>query len=290
MPTAHDLRAWAKDSGQTVNERGSIPSWLADAWNDEHPEDPYGANGASAPDYPDGMTDADFETADAQMPPEDPPGTGETKPGRVRKPGGGGSARGRAGGGWRNRFKGGKPGGRKKAKRPRVPVDDLICGAWRIMARVARPVPPVQRVLRIQAPVAGVLLEDVVRDTVADRIMQPLARLQSGGKTAVALAGPPMIVLAITLHVAQRAQEGKPPHPLFMETATEMLREALLIWMDVAGPKFEAAMAREKDFEERYGQTVDECIAFLFSPPAADDEAEQAEEDAIRRAQSFVSG
>jgi hypothetical protein len=285
MATATDVRNWLKAEGQPVNVKGSIPSWGADAWNDAHPDDPYGTvgsngNGAAAPDYPDGMTDDDFETADAIIPPDEP-GTGETKPAR-RKPAAKASP-------WK-RFQRGQAKGKKKPKHPRVPVDDLICSAWRIMARVARPMPPVQRVLRVQAPVAGVLLEDVVRDTLADRIMQPVARFQAGGKTAVALAGPPMLVMAISMHAAQQAQQGKPPNALFMETAGEMLRESLMIWMDVAGPKFEQAMSREREFEEKYGRNVDEFIGWLFSAPPADEEALAAEEDAVRRAQSFVSG
>jgi hypothetical protein len=92
------------------------------------------------------------------------------------------------------------------------------------------------------------------------------------------------------MHVARQAAENKPPNPLFMQMAGEMLREALLIWMDVAGPKFEQALAREKEFEEKYGRSVDDMVEFIFSAPPATEEAVQAEEDAVRRAQSFVSG
>lgn len=285
MATASDVREWARAGGQTVSDRGRIPEWIAQAWNDEHgdnlftyPDKPTG-NGSSAPDYPEGMTDDEF-TSDA-APPED---TGEAKPRTVRKRGNTTAPTG----GWRARF--GRDGGKKKAKKPRVGVEDLICSGWRLMARVARPMPPLQRVLKMQAPVAGALLEDAVKDTIVDTFLQPLARLQAGGKTVVALAGPPMIVTMVCLHVAQAAQQGRPPSRLFMETAREMLREALLIWMDVAGPKFEQALKREKDFEERYGATVDEAMAWIFSqPPADDDEAAQAaEEEAIRRAQGIL--
>ena len=289
MATATDVREFVRAAGHDVGVKGRVPAGAVEAWTDDHPDDlftaPAAANGSGGPDYPDGMTEDDFPTAGAE-PPGDDADSGETRPRRPRKPAA--SARG----GWRDRLKGGKTRSRaKKPKHPRIPVDDLICSAWRIMARVARPVPPVQRVLKIQAPVAGALLEDVVRDTLVDRFMQPLARLQTGGKTAVALAGPPMIVLAITVHCAAAAENGRPPSRLFMETAQEMLRESLLIWMDVAGPKFEAAMAREKEFEEKYGKTVDETIAWLFSAPVidADEEAVRAEEDAVRRAQGILA-
>ncbi len=49
------------------------------------------------------------------------------------------------------------------------------------------PLPPLQRTLRMQAPVAGDLLDDVVRDTIVDPLLQPLARLASQGKAVQAL-------------------------------------------------------------------------------------------------------
>ena len=111
----------------------------------------------------------------------------------------------------------------------------------------------------------------------------------------VALAGPPMIVTMVCLHVAQAQAAGRPPSRLFMETAREMLRESLLIWMDVAGPKFEQAMRREREFEEKYGATVDETMEWIFSPtmpPDATEEAQAAaqaaEDEAVRRAQGLL--
>ena len=290
MATASDVREWARAGGQTVSDRGRIPEWLAQAWNDGHPADLFTdlktapGNGAAASDYPEGMTDQDF-TAEATIP-ED---TGEARPRTVRKRGNTPAGTG----GWRARF-GGKAKG-KKARKPRVGVDDLICSTWRLMARIARPMPPLQRVLRVQAPVAGLLLEDAIKDTLIDTFLQPLARLQAGGKTVVALAGPPMIVTMVCLHVAQAQAAGRPPSRLFMETAREMLRESLLIWMDVAGPKFEQAMRREREFEEKYGATVDETMEWIFSPtmpPDATEEAQAAaqaaEDEAVRRAQGLL--
>jgi hypothetical protein len=158
------------------------------------------------------------------------------------------------------------------------------------MARIARPVPPLERTLKLQSPIAGLLLEDAIAGTLADTALQPIARLQFQGKTAAALLGPPMLVTAGTLHMQRAAQEGKPPNAMVMGIIHEGLRETLMVWMDVAGPKFEVALKRERDFEAQYGTKVDEWIAFLFSPPAnpADEEAVKAEEDAIRRAQGIM--
>lgn len=150
---------------------------------------------------------------------------------------------------------------------------------------------PLERVLKVQSPVAGALMEDAVAGSMLDGLLQPIARVMGQGKVVAALAGPPILVTAGTLHMQRAAAEGKPPNPVVMGVIYEGLRETLMVWMDVAGPKFEAALAREREFEARYGADVDGFIQFLFSPPAdpADAEAMRAEEDAVRRAQGIVA-
>lgn len=281
MPTtqANDIREWAAAQGYEVNERGRVPARVREAYNAAHPS----MNGG--PDYPPGMDEDDFSDAgappaDAPDPPE--PDTGEAKP----KPATGKPAGGR----WRFGGGKGKRGTRAKAKAPRVPVEDLLASGWRLASRIAKPIPPLQRTLRVQAPVAGVLLEDSVRGTAVDVLLQPIARLQNQGKSAAALFGPPVIVTAISVHVSRQAMAGEAPNPVFMAAAHEMLREAMMLWAEVAGPRFDQAMAREHDFEEKYGQSVDDQIAFIFSMPAneADPDAVRAEEDAIKRAQGIL--
>lgn len=284
--TAAERRAWLRDNGYTVAEKGRIHPDLEAAFAAAHP----GENGAAAPgpDYPAGMTDDEF-IADAELPedladvaePEEPP----------RRPARGGTVARRGGRGrgrWRFGGDRGQQGKRKRAK-PRVSVEDVIAGGWRIMARVAQPVPPLQRTLKVQAPVAGLLLEDAVRGTLVDKLLQPIARIQIQGKVVAALAGPPVLVTAISMHLAQCQQNQVPPNPVFMSAAHEMLRESLIIWMDVAGPKFEEALARERAFQEHYGQDVDAFMDWLFTAPPdpADDQAMADEEAALRRAQGI---
>ena len=179
-----------------------------------------------------------------------------------------------------------------KKKQPRVSTEDLLGALWRGGAKLLTPLPPLQRTLRMQAPVAGMLLDDVVRDTVVDPLLQPLARIAAQGKTVQALVGPPAFVSAIMAHAAQRAALDPPqePNAVFMAIATEGLRSSLMAWMDVAGPKFEIALEREREFEEKYGQKVDDMIAFIFGPPVnpSDEMAVMAEEEAIKRAQGIL--
>jgi hypothetical protein len=278
MASTSEIRDWARDQGYDVGVKGNLPAAVRAAWDAAHP----GGNG-DTPDYDAGITGDDFGVSAAAEPPEQAAGQAETPPKRPPR-----QAAKPAGKTWRW---GRKQQGKTKAKaRPRVPVDDVISGAWRIMARIARPVPALQRTLRVQSPVAGILLEDAVKGTIVDTVLQPVARMQAQGKTVAALAGPPLLVTAISMHLAHAAQAEQPPNPVFMGAATEMLRESLMLWMDVAGPKFEQALAREQEFEKTYGAGVDQFMEWLFAPPAnpADEEAVKAEEDAIRRAQGIL--
>jgi hypothetical protein len=277
-----DIREWANANGYTIGAKGRIPDIIQHAYDAAHP----GAGGAAGPDYPDDDFDSAFAAPETPYTgPGDPPGdddTGETPPRRPR----GGKKASRPS--W-------LPGGGKKKpgrKAPRISVEDLLGAAWRGAAKLASPLPPLQRTLRLQAPVAGLLLEDAVKGTAIDTVLQPLARLASQGKTIQALAGPPAFVTAIMAHHVQRAGMEPPqePHPVFMALATEGLRSSLMAWMDIAGPKFDVAMAREKEFEEKYGQSVDDTIALIFGAPVDPDDGEavMAEEEAIRRAQGVL--
>lgn len=242
--TAADVRAWLRESGEDVPARGPLAQADIDRYEAAH---------APGPDYPEGMTDADFDLTEPEPPPVEP----ETRPRTVAtvKP----AARF---GNWR------KAQGKKKGKpKPRVPVDDLIAAVWRGLAGVARPLPATSRLLKIQAPVAGVILEDTVKGTVVDHWLQPLARTSKNAEAVFALAGPPILVAACEMN-PQAA-------PLILP----VLRESLLSWCKIAGPKMADALKRETEFEEEFGQDVDQMMAFLFADVAG------ADEDAAVRAQ-----
>lgn len=291
MATASEIRAWAKTQGMQVEGRGNVPTNIRDAYDAAHPH-PNGTTDTSGPDYP----DDEFETAFVDPPDDeafDESVMAEEKP---RRPKGSGRTRSSATSPGTRKFwqRGQKSGaGSSKAKkRPRVSTEDMLGGAWRLMAKVATPLPPLNRTLRIQAPVAGMLLEDVVKDTAADTFLQPLARLAGQGKVVSALLGPPVIVTALMMHVQQRASMDPPqePHPFFISAGTEALRSSLMTWAELTEGKILIAAKREADLEARFGQSVDELIAFLLAPPVdpRDQAAVMAEEEAIRRAQGIV--
>lgn len=285
MPTAPEIRAWARQKGIDVPPRGNIPNSVRADYDAEHPN-PNGSADTPRPDYP----DDDFETLFVDPPEDeafDESAMAEEKP---RRPKASRAATGtKKSGGLRGLF-GSRTTTSKAKKKARVSTEDLLGSLWRGAAKLAAPLPPLQRTLRIQAPVAGMLLEDAVKDTAADAFLQPLARLAGQGKVVSALVGPPVIVTALMMHVQQRAAAGQDPSPMVLSVGTEALRSSLMTWCEITEGKIQVALQREKEVEERFGQSVDELIAFLLAPPVdpSDLAAVQAEEDAIRRAQGIL--
>lgn len=157
----------------------------------------------------------------------------------------------------------GQPTRKTRAAKPRVSVDKVIGTGWQLLAQLAAPINlPVARVLDMQAPVAGMLLEDVVKNTVVDRILQPLARAETGGEMAFALMAPPLLVGVLS----QRPELGKILVPV--------LRQSLMSWMEIAGPKLEQVRKKEEEFQEKYGMQVDVMIAYFMGAipqPTAED-------------------
>ena len=289
-PTANEIREWGREHGfPDLGARGNVPNDVRAAYDAAHPG-PNGsgdAGGSGGPDYPDEEFDTLFvdppdEEFDERLMRESAPR--RPKAGARSRPGGGGTR----GPGWFGRGGGKKKPGAKK--KPRVSTEELLGGLWRGLAKLAAPLPPLSRTLRIQAPVAGAILDDAVKDTVTDTLLQPLAALAGQGKVVSALLGPPLIVTALSLHVQQRAQMTPPqdPNPFFVSAGVEALRSSLMAWMEVSGPKFEEALRREREFEGKYGARVDDLITFLLAPPAATQEEALAEDDMIRRAQGIV--
>lgn len=275
MANAATVRAWRQEQGHP-QVRGKLPRSITDEWDAAHPDDPYEVTPARSIGL---LTDQDMDDLFPDAP-DIPEELAETKPRPVTR-----ARPGKAPGGIRGLF-GGKQDAKGKKKVPRVSTESLLGSVWRGAAKLATPLPPLHRTLRVQAPVAGLLLEDAVKGTVADTFLQPLARMAETGKAVSALIGPPLFVTAMSVHATQRAALDPPqgPNPLFWTIATEGLRTSLMTWMDVAGPKFVEAMKREREFEAKYGADVDEFMSWLFAPPPVTAEEHQAEEMMFRRA------
>ena len=262
MASDAEIRAWALGDGREVSAKGKVSNAVRDAYNAAH-----NGGAAPAPDYPDGMTDADFDVAEADEPdmadmdeaaprPVTPKVTPRSVPATLRK-----------------RFGRGSNSGKRKGKaQPRISTAELIGSAWRIGAKIAQPLPPMYRTLRLQSVIAGPLLDDAVKGTMVDPFLQPLARLSRAGETVSALLGPNLAIGAMAWHLQQT--EGQ-PNPVIMQACQEMLRHGLIAMMHVGGEAFAAQLAKDQEDEERYGGDVDMIMAWILAEPA-DPAAEEA--------------
>ena len=262
-----DIRAVLREHGHEPPARGQ----LGRAWLDIYAEIQAGQNGQPAPSDDDGVTVAGPLPGDAEPDTDGPPAERRPrKPPATRKPL---SERLRA-------ARGGKP--KRKVKHPRVPVDRVVGVVWEALGRMFTPLsPPTGRCLQLQAPVAGLILEDVVKGTVADRVLQPLARAEEKGKKVLAVAAPPMLVLAL-----EQAQ-GLPDAQRLAREAflVPMLLESLLLWDDVAGEKIEAQIQRDAE-RGPARERAEKIMAMIFAPPTAGAASPAPEDEAATRAQA----
>lgn len=251
MATASEMRAALRAAGEDVPERGR----LNDTWKARYEEL---TDSQDAPWDDPGSDDTDLLDPDDTEPAtpleaEKPPRTASAaRKERRRKPVG-------------ERLLGPRAA-RGKAKHKRVSVEHLIGRAWEAAARFATPMSlPLSRCLQVQSPVAGLILEEIVAGTVVDRALQPVARAEAKAEKMLALVGPPILVLALEQTSMMEPQQAAIRQALIVP----MLKESLRIWLQVAGPKVEEAARREKEYQETFGQSIDEMIALFFAQPQA---------------------
>jgi hypothetical protein len=230
--TDDEARAILRTHDETPPDRGRLSAeWRAKATH-------YADQDTGESDYEAGVTDADFTAAEAEAPPAV---VEERRPRRVRAaapktP----SLRDTT----RTLFGKGPRKPKAKVTHKRVPVDRFIGRMWEVLGGLAGRVDvPLGRCLQMQAPVAGLILEDVVKGTAADRAIQPLARAEEKAEKVIALAAPPMIVLALEYAA------GLPPEQRQLREAilVPMLEESMTLWVKVAGDKLDEQIAREAE-------------------------------------------
>jgi hypothetical protein len=247
-PTAREIRAWAHAEGrQDIPERGPLPDTLIADYAAAH----VAQNGAQAPPGAEPLQAAAPPAGEGEVPRRE-----ETAPRTVKGPGAARRA-GQAAGRVRSRFSFGGKRKRRKPSRPRVPVTDMIEEAWEQLAWAAKPILPLNKILSVQAPFAGVVLEDTVRDTFIDALLQPVARTERVSRTVMGLLGPPAIIM-VMLQTDQDAPQWPWLHG--------MLRYSLLSWAKVCDLNAAEAIERAERTSEA-GAQVDMLIAWLFAMP-----------------------
>ena len=166
----------------------------------------------------------------------------------------------------------GKPKTKGKPK-PRVSLAPLIGHFWSGLGGLAAQIDvPVGRCVQMQAPVAGFIMEDIVKGTVADRALQPLARAEDKGKKAAALFGPALCVAG--LEMAQRLPD--PQRKAREAILWPMLIQMLILGEEVAG-EYAPAMAERIEREGPAREHAEKLASLIFAqPPGTPAEAEPA--------------
>lgn len=220
MSDSQDIRDWARDQGIEVSPKGPVRADIKTKYYEDHPDE-----------------FAELQTAEAERAPEDIPG-------------------GKGGFSWGRR----KPAtDNSKAKPRRTSIEGIVASVWgfgAMMVASKAQLIPVARVLDMQAPVAGVIINDIAKGTVVDKVLQPFARAGDKGQEVFGLIGPPMITMAIL---------SKPEmYPILRP----MLKSSLMTWMEVSEPAMKKVIKRQEQFAERFGEIdLDGMIDNIFAPP-----------------------
>jgi hypothetical protein len=281
-----DVRAWLKANadqwpGEDIPARGK----LSDEWMQRYRD----GTAADAPPPDDGSEyDESSAVSAADFPPDEP-----VRPRAERAPRPVAQVKGKSRGGLSGLLSGArgnaKPGGKAGGgrKRPRVSLDRLVERMWGQVAWAAGNVPPMQKMLYAQAPFAGMVLEDVIRDTPADRLLQPVARNYQKFVALDGLLGPPLSVMMI---MANAPAPGEEPN-MACKMGFIGLRMSLMSMAETVGDRLDEVMERAADNRARASQ-IDEFIEFLFSMSPQDGQGQDAasmEDEAIRRASAMYA-
>lgn len=285
-----EIREWARKAGRDVGTKGRIGAELRAEYEQ------LAAEAAATP-----------PAAFVAPPPSrgsesDSPGPGpareETPPRKVRP----------AASRLRTRLWGGSGGARPRRPklRDRVSTEKLVQRGWEFASRVLTPVNlPVARCLDWQAPTAGALLEEAVRDTVVDRFLQPFAKAEDKLEIAGALVGPPVLIFALQLPQNQptrrvevvddegRARMQEVPWPAGA-MRQQVIMSALVEALDMCVEAQEALPAevreRQRKRETRRKEMRELIEDVFFAKPPGDAQAAAAEEEAMARAREKFRG
>jgi hypothetical protein len=282
MASTTDVRQWAKDHGYEVKVRGNLTREVHDAYDAAHPEQAEGQGELELE-----QAEAEAELSGEVVGPDLPPAVDRTAESAPRKPKGRGPFAGIGG-----RGRGPRPArpaktkaGPRRPARPRVALTGLIESAWSDLAWAASSVPPMQRMLYAQAPFAGIALEDGLRDTFIDRMLQPVARGQAKAEAVGGLLMPPM-ALALVLATAPQPQQTEqglawPEPSTEHKFALLMLRYSLTVMAKAGQVRLEDYQAKAVESAER-GRQADMFMAFILGGPmpAADGQAPDDEQAA----------
>lgn len=191
MADAATYRAWARDQGMDVSARGAVPEHIIAAYDDAHlpPDEDAGVTEADFPPPLDPGPDDPF-IGEAGAPPKAPRARSRERRPRAVKP---------PRKDWKAMFGGGA--GKPRSRGPRTDLSEFAEETWRDMALLTAGImPPVSRVLTIQAPYAGVTFDQAVKNLpIVDSMLQPVAKYSVSVRALNGLIGPAFFTAALTM-------------------------------------------------------------------------------------------
>lgn len=267
------VREWARATGRKVGDRGRISPTLRTEYLDtleqmhRGPDAPPVNVTAAAPTSPPGAAAA-TPPRGPERPPERPRAAAqERRPQRVAPPRGGTLARARA---W---FNGAAPDGSGKTTpkpapaRARTSLTGLITRGWTRLATAYEHINvPVARTMAWQAPYVGVVTDDVLAGTPADKFLQPIARAETALTGIGAMIAMPFLVGAIT------SERNDPEtHGLAAAARQQMLHMALTECIDSQlemfkeRPDLAAKITRTAEEQSKRGREIDAIMGMIFA-------------------------
>lgn len=245
-PENRDIRAWATSHGLELagNGRGRIPDSIKQQYRQamgipEPDPAPAPPTGEGEPPPTEQDTSASTSTGTPRRGPT-PSRPKEVPPKRS---------------GIFDRWKSKREG--RKAARGRQSTERLLSSAWGGAAKLLAGFGalPLARVMEMQAPVAGALLEPEIRGSIVDSPLQPFARLMNRGSVIGALVGLPLMVQAVSMR------------PELYQTLHPYMVDAIWRWFEIAEPEFKKKLAQLEARKERFDIDPDALLAQIFAPP-----------------------
>lgn len=260
-----EIRDWARSTGRTAPVTGRVPDSLRAVYMAEL------AGLGHGPDIPADPASQDPPARGPESVPKPPPAKKETTPRRV-KPQAPTGLLGRA----RAWFNGAsttttKAGARTttpkaQPERPRTPLTRLVETAWGEAAGIMEHVNvPVARTMAWQAPYVGIVTDDVLSHTVADKILQPLARAQTSLQGLGAMLAMPVVVGLMT------AEAGRPDAHSMAGAARRQIYQRILVasidaQLEMFGsPELAAKVKVSAADRDRRQREVDDVTGMIFA-------------------------
>lgn len=269
MSEAQDIRVWAKSHGIKLGEVGRIPADVREQYRAQANGD-----GDDDGDLPDMEVDEDdLMPGEPESPPEPPaaPAPQERVPERRPQP----QPRPRKRRGILQRDKTTKAK-RAKPVKARVSVENVVSSAWGLGALAlsqANKWVPVARVLEMQAPWIGIVVEEKAKGTAADRWIQPFARMAETGGAVGSIVGFPLLVAIVT------------NQPQLFPVARPVMKLMLISTLEMSGPAMRKVQERAERLEATLqGVDVDGMLDSLWAGIPVSGEESPDEEAAVRRA------